>query len=117
MLQLLDTHGGQVSDECSRSWPRSLAEPEIIAVYLFLAVLLTWRYPMHLLRWHLGQNVMKAIPIGRGFDTYLGYWSGAEEYYTHDTKGSYDFNDDIAPSHLRPAVNFNSECNPCLRSR
>lgn len=27
--------------------------------------------------------------------------------YTHDTKGAYDFNDDTAPSSLRPAVEFN----------
>ena len=44
-------------------------------------------------KWHLGQNELAALPTGRGFDSYYGYWCGAEDYIDHSTTGAYDFAD------------------------
>ena len=42
-------------------------------------------------RRHLGQNLLATLPTARGFDTFYGYWSGAEDYYAHTTHNGYDF--------------------------
>jgi hypothetical protein len=35
------------------------------------------------------------------------YWSGAEDYYLHNTKGAYDYNDNVAsPAKLRVAAEY-----------
>ena len=34
-------------------------------------------------RWHLGFCNWKYTPTYRGFDSFLGYYVGAEDYYTH----------------------------------
>ncbi|XP_046566661.1 arylsulfatase J-like [Haliotis rubra] len=41
-------------------------------------------YDAHMIgKWHLGFCNWKYTPTERGFDSYLGYYSGDEEYYSH----------------------------------
>jgi len=51
-------------------------------------------YSAHMVgKWHLGHNELAYLPTYRGFDSHLGFWTGATDYWTHmsgDT-GTYDF--------------------------
>ncbi|KAL5008803.1 hypothetical protein ScPMuIL_014384 [Solemya velum] len=41
-------------------------------------------YSTHMIgKWHLGFCDWKYTPTFRGFDSFLGFYSGAEDYYTH----------------------------------
>ena len=39
------------------------------------------RFLVYLSKWHLGYFAHEYIPTERGFDTFLGYYSGEEDYY------------------------------------
>ena len=60
-------------------------------------------------KWHLGFLTPQFTPTGRGFDTYLGYYSGAEEHFTHLKAGlglnKYDLSN-----------NTGSDIQPCMES-
>ena len=38
-------------------------------------------------KWHLGFLSDEYTPTLRGFDSYLGYYSGAEEHFSHEKVG------------------------------
>ncbi|KAK7099015.1 hypothetical protein V1264_003219 [Littorina saxatilis] len=47
-------------------------------------------------KWHLGFCNWKYTPTFRGFDSFLGYYNAAEDYYTHMAGRGYDFRQDTA---------------------
>merc|ERR1711865_1217857 len=36
----------------------------------------------------------RTVPTGRGFESFQGYYGGAEDYFTHDAKGANDMHRD-----------------------
>ena len=45
--------------------------------------LTSWYWHTLTIRWHLGFCNEKYLPTQRGFQSHIGYWGGAEDYYSH----------------------------------
>jgi arylsulfatase A-like enzyme len=41
-------------------------------------------------KWHLGEAKWEQTPTFRGYDSFLGFYSGGQDYYTHEADGGYD---------------------------
>ena len=43
-------------------------------------------------KWHVGDNTLAALPVARGFQSSLGFWSGGQDYTSHwdVNSGGYD---------------------------
>jgi hypothetical protein len=44
-------------------------------------------------QWHIGMTEMWRTPLHRGFDTFLGFWGGSEDYWSHHSGAYLDFRD------------------------
>ncbi|EDQ89291.1 uncharacterized protein MONBRDRAFT_32486, partial [Monosiga brevicollis MX1] len=45
-------------------------------------------------KWHMGFYKWAYTPTFRGFNSFLGYYSGGEDYFTHETDNAYDMHRD-----------------------
>lgn len=48
-------------------------------------------------KWHLGFTSWEHTPTFRGFESFVGFYSGGEDYFEH-TAGAFDFRRDMQPS-------------------
>ena len=60
-------------------------------------------------KWHLGFYKPEFTPTFRGFDSFLGFYSGGEDYFTHMAGDAYDFRRDSSPRCGHNCSQVNSE--------
>lgn len=49
-------------------------------------------------KWHLGETTWQHTPTSRGFESFVGFYTGGEDYFTHKTGGKFDFRRDMSPN-------------------
>ena len=55
-------------------------------------------YSCHMVgKWHLGMSSWRFTPLMRGFESYMGYLGGGEDYWLHGTGTALDFWSGAAP--------------------
>ncbi len=84
-----DVYGGTSSGYLNLSF-------SILPQYLEKAA----NYSSHIVgKWHLGMNKLSVIPTQRGFESHVGYLTGAEDHFTHiSSDNAVDFWEDSSPT-------------------
>ncbi|XP_065188907.1 arylsulfatase B-like [Sycon ciliatum] len=55
-------------------------------------------YTSHMVgKWHLGFYSWQHVPTARGFETFFGFYGGAEDYFEHTASGGIDYRNDTRP--------------------
>ena len=55
-------------------------------------------YATHMVgKWHLGFYEWPYTPTYRGFDSFYGFYTGAEDHFNHDREGILDLHDNKEP--------------------
>lgn len=57
-------------------------------------------------KWHLGHQNRSVTPLGRGFDSHLGYWNGFVGYFDYQIQESGSFNGFDLHDNYRPAFSL-----------
>ncbi len=67
-------------------------------------------------KWHCGMFSKRVVPTGKGFDTFLGYYGGAEDYFKHTESGANDMHNDVGPQ-LTPDLSNKGEYSTFIYTR